>query len=444
MSNNLWLIVLLAASAGVILGALLVWLARRGQGSELALLHQRLQQAQQDYHALQSQLASVHEETRALRQQLAQAQADKARLEEREKNQQEKVQWLEQSRDQLKQEFEQLSSKIFETRSKQLQEQNRTGIEDLLKPFREQMTEFRRRVDQIHSDDTRQQADLLAQIRQLQTLNNQMVEDARNLTQALKGQNKAQGNWGELILEKLLEASGLTRGREYDTQVSVSDDEGQRKQPDVIVRLPDNKDVIIDSKVSLVAWERYCSAQDEDEKRQALDQHLLSLRNHVRGLSDKKYEKLDALRSLDFVLLFVPIEAAFLTALEADNQLYQDAYSRNIVLVSPTTLLVTLRTINNIWRNEYQNRNALDIADRAGRICDQVALVAESLGEVGSRLEQAHKAWEKTSDRLSSGRGNLLRQAHQLQEMGAKARKQLPAPADEDLDDDVAEEQPLD
>lgn len=444
MSNNLWLIVLLAASAGVVLGALLVWLARRGQGSELALLHQRLQQAQQDYHALQSQLASVHEETRALRQQLAQAQADKARLEEREKNQQEKVQWLEQSRDQLKQEFEQLSSKIFETRTKQLQEQNRTGIEDLLKPFREQMTEFRRRVDQIHSDDTRQQADLLAQIRQLQTLNNQMVEDARNLTQALKGQNKAQGNWGELILEKLLEASGLTRGREYDTQVSVSDDEGQRKQPDVIVRLPDNKDVIIDSKVSLVAWERYCSAQDEDEKRQALDQHLLSLRNHVRGLSDKKYEKLDALRSLDFVLLFVPIEAAFLTALEADNQLYQDAYSRNIVLVSPTTLLVTLRTINNIWRNEYQNRNALDIADRAGRICDQVALVAESLGEVGSRLEQAHKAWEKTSDRLSSGRGNLLRQAHQLQEMGAKARKQLPPPADDDLDDDVADEQPLD
>lgn len=444
MSNNLWLIALLAASAGVILGALLVWLARRGQGSELALLHQRLQQAQQDYHALQSQLASVHEETRALRQQLAQAQADKARLEEREKNQQEKVQWLEQSRDQLKQEFEQLSSKIFETRTKQLQEQNRTGIEDLLKPFREQMTEFRRRVDQIHSDDTRQQADLLAQIRQLQTLNNQMVEDARNLTQALKGQSKAQGNWGELILEKLLEASGLTRGREYDTQVSVSDDEGQRKQPDVIVRLPDNKDVIIDSKVSLVAWERYCSAQDEDEKRQALDQHLLSLRNHVRGLSEKKYEKLDALRSLDFVLLFVPIEAAFLTALEADNQLYQDAYSRNIVLVSPTTLLVTLRTINNIWRNEYQNRNALDIADRAGRICDQVALVAESLGEVGSRLEQAHKAWEKTSDRLSSGRGNLLRQAHQLQEMGAKARKQLPPPADDDLDDDVAEEQPLD
>ena len=214
MSNNLWLIVLLAASAGVVLGALLVWLARRGQGSELALLHQRLQQAQQDYHALQSQLASVHEETRALRQQLAQAQADKARLEEREKNQQEKVQWLEQSRDQLKQEFEQLSSKIFETRTKQLQEQNRTGIEDLLKPFREQMTEFRRRVDQIHSDDTRQQADLLAQIRQLQTLNNQMVEDARNLTQALKGQNKAQGNWGELILEKILEASGMTRGRE--------------------------------------------------------------------------------------------------------------------------------------------------------------------------------------------------------------------------------------
>ena len=212
----------------------------------------------------------------------------------------------------------------------------------------------------------------------------------------------------------------------------MADDDGQRKQPDVIVRLPDGKDVIVDSKVSLVAWERYCSSDDDDQRRDALDQHVASVRNHVRGLSDKAYQQLDGLRSLDFVLLFIPIEAAFLTALETDRDLYHDAYARNIVLVSPTTLLVTLRTINNLWRTEYQNRNALEIASRAGKICDQVSLVAESLSEVGSRLDQAHKAWQKTSDRLSAGRGNLLRQAHQLQEMGAKAERSLPAPRDGD------------
>ncbi len=426
--ENIWLYLLLAVFGGAVVALLVSLFARKG-GADTDARHQQ---------ALQ-QLAQAQQEMQSLQERLSQLQADKARLEEREKNQQEKVAWLEQSREQLKQDFEQLSAKIFETRSKQLQEQNQSGMETLLKPFREQMHEFRRRVDQIHSDDTRAQADLLAQIRSLQSLNNQMVEDARNLTNALKGQSKAQGNWGELILERILEASGLTRGREYETQVSVTDDDGQRKQPDVIVRLPDDKDVIVDSKVSLVAWERYCSSEDEAERKLALDQHVLSVRNHVRGLSDKAYQQLDGLRSLDFVLLFIPIEAAFLTALEADMGLYHDAYSRNIVLVSPTTLLVTLRTINNIWRNEYQNRNALEIADRAGKICDQVAMVAESLGEVGSRLDQAHKAWQKTSDRLSSGRGNLLRQAHQLQDMGAKARKNLPAPSD-NLDSDDADD----
>lgn len=418
-----WLYLILALLVGVVIALTIAVFSRRGGKSE---------QAEQERVQLQQQLSAARQELLALQEKLSALLADKARLEEREKNQQEKVQWLEQSREQLKQEFEQLSAKIFESRSKQLQEQNQTGMETLLKPFREQMSEFRRRVDQIHSDDTRQQADLLAQIKNLQSLNNQMVDDARNLTNALKGQNKAQGNWGELILERILEASGLTKGREYDTQISATDSEGQRKQPDVIIRLPDNKDVIVDSKVSLVAWERYCSSEDDGERKQALDQHVLSVRTHVRGLSDKAYEQLDALRSLDFVLLFIPIEAAFLTALEADADLYHDAYARNIVLVSPTTLLVTLRTINNIWRNEYQNRNALEIADRAGKICDQVALVAESLGDLGGRLDQAHQAWQKTQDRLSSGRGNLLRQAHQLQDMGAKARRNLPAPTDND------------
>ena len=428
-----WLPALLAGLvAGAVIALLLIRRGQRGHDATVAELRQQLASLVAERDALQRQADTLQQERQLLQGKVTELTSDRARFEERQQAQQEKLAWLEQSREQLKQEFEHLSGKVLESRGQQLQQQHRQGLDELLKPFREQMADFRRRVDQIHSDDTRAQADLLAQIRNLQSLNNQMVEDARNLTNALKGQSKAQGNWGELILERILEASGLTRGREYETQVSVSDEDGQRKQPDVIVRLPDNKDVIVDSKVSLVAWERYCSSDNDDERRQALEQHVLSLRNHVRGLSDKAYQQLEGLRSLDFVLLFIPIEAAFLTALEADRDLYNDAYSRNIVLVSPTTLLVTLRTINNLWRTEYQNRNALEIAKRAGKICDQVALVADSLGEVGSRLDQAHKAWQKTSDRLSSGRGNLLRQAHQLQEMGAKAERTLPAPADED------------
>lgn len=441
--NNLsqWLIPLACVLLGLGAALMMVWFSRRNEASSGEVhLQASLVEEKQQRSVLAEKLEESAGQLQQVRSQLSEAQAEKARLEEREKNQQEKVTFLEQSKEQLKQEFEQLSGKIFESRSKQMQDQNRTGMEGLLKPFREQMSEFRLRVDQIHSDEARQQADMLAQIRNLQTLNNQMVEDARNLTNALKGQNKAQGNWGELILERILESSGLTKGREYDTQISHNDDDGQRKQPDVIVRLPDNKDVIVDSKVSLVAWERYCTSEDEAEKKQALDQHVLSLRNHVRGLSEKRYEALDALRSLDFVLLFVPIEAAFLTALSGDDGLYNDAYSRNIIIVSPTTLLVTLRTINNIWRNEYQNRNALDIADRAGRICDQIALVSDSLTDVGSRIDQAHKSWQKASERLSSGRGNLLRQAHQLQDLGVKAKKALPAPTDEESENESESE----
>lgn len=441
--NNLsqWLIPLASVLLGLGAALMMVWFSRRNEASSGEVhLQASLAEEKQQRSVLAEKLEESARQLQQVRSQLSEAQAEKARLEEREKNQQEKVTFLEQSKEQLKQEFEQLSGKIFESRSKQMQDQNRTGMEGLLKPFREQMSEFRLRVDQIHSDEARQQADMLAQIRNLQTLNNQMVEDARNLTNALKGQNKAQGNWGELILERILESSGLTKGREYDTQISHNDDDGQRKQPDVIVRLPDNKDVIVDSKVSLVAWERYCTSEDEAEKKQALDQHVLSLRNHVRGLSEKRYEALDALRSLDFVLLFVPIEAAFLTALSGDDGLYNDAYSRNIIIVSPTTLLVTLRTINNIWRNEYQNRNALDIADRAGRICDQIALVSDSLTDVGSRIDQAHKSWQKASERLSSGRGNLLRQAHQLQDLGVKAKKALPAPTDEESENESESE----
>lgn len=235
-----------------------------------------------------------------------------------------------------------------------------------------------------------------------------------------------------MILERVLESSGLTRGREYETQVTLKDDSGQRRLPDAIVHLPENKDVVIDAKVSLVAYERLSSASTSEEREQALRDHLMSLRSHIKGLDIKDYSGLEGIRSLDFVLLFIPIEGAFMVAMEQDSSLYTDAFARNIVLVSPTTLLVTLRTIQNIWRYEYQNRNALDIADRAGKICDQVSLVTESLDDVGDKLARATSSWEQTRKRLTTGNGNLLRQAHQLKDLGAKARRSLPSPEEDD------------
>ncbi|MCK0536228.1 DNA recombination protein RmuC [Alcanivorax quisquiliarum] len=443
MNTAMLLASALAGLVGLLIGAVLVGIRGRRMAGELTRQQQQLAAAEAQQQALELRYQESVAQLGATQQALGSAQAneakllaEQARLEERHQAQQEKLAWLESSREQLKLEFEQLSARIFEQRSKQLQEQNRTGLDDLLKPFREQIADFRRRVDAIHGEDARQQATLAEQIRGLHTLHQQMHQDARNLTNALKGQVKTQGNWGEMILERILEESGLTRGREYETQVTLTSEDGSRRQPDVVVHLPDNKDVIIDSKMSLVAYERFCSEEDELLRQQALVEHVQSLRTHIRGLSKKSYEQLDGVRTLDFVLLFIPVEAAFLLAMERAPELYQEAYADHIVLVSPTTLLVTLRTINNIWRYEYQNRNAISIADRAGRICDQISLLEESLRQVGDRLSQANDAWETSYRRLSEGRGNLLRQAHQLRDLGARARRNLPSPQDaEDAED---------
>lgn len=430
---------LVAAVAALITGVVVFPLARRGLAAlreERDRIRQALDSLEKQRDEWQARHVQAEQRLAGEQQRTVTLQAETARLEERLAGQQDKLTFVEQSREQLRQEFENLSAKIFEHRSKQFEERNREGLDTLLKPFREQLSEFRRRVDQIHSDDARAQAALGEQLLNLKNLNQQMHEDARNLTQALKGQVKAQGNWGEMILERVLESSGLTKGREYETQVALKDQEGQRRLPDAIVHLPEGKDVVIDSKVSLVAYERFVNAADEEARRAARDQHLQSLQAHIKGLDAKDYSGLEGVRSLDFVLLFIPVEGAFMTAMEMDPGLYTQAYERNIVLVSPTTLLVTLRTIQNIWRYEYQNRNALDIASRAGRICDQVSLVAESLTDVGDKIDKAHQAWETSYKRLTEGRGNLLGQAHKLRDLGAKARRRLPASSDGDDEGD--------
>lgn len=351
--------------------------------------------------------------------------------------QEEKLRLLTEARDQLKTEFQNLANRIFDEKSARFSATNRDSIGHLLTPLREQLGEFKRRVEDVYDREAKDRRALSEQILQLKQLNQQMSQDAINLTRALKGENKTQGNWGEVVLARVLESSGLRAGHEFEMQVSLNEG-SKRYQPDVIVRLPDNKDVIIDAKVSLTAYEQYCSSDDEVERRRQLRDHLQSLRNHVRGLGDKAYQGLEGVRTLDFVLQFIPVEGAFLLALEQDPELMRFAYERNIILVSPTTLLVTLRTINHIWRNEYQNRNAQEIAHRGGELIDKFVGFVESVDDIGRHLERSRQAWEVAHKRLSSGRGSLVSQAAALHRLGAVGKKVLPRGSEPDEEDETS------
>ena len=347
------------------------------------------------------------------------------RLEAEQQHHTEKLALLEQAGERMQQQFRHLGQQIFEDNSRKFGVQQQDKIQHLLQPLREQLGDFRRRVDDVYDKEARDRQGLAEQITQLKQLNLQMSEDAVNLTNALKGENKTQGNWGELVLERVLEESGLRRGYEYELQVSGTNDEGRRLQPDVVIHLPEQKDIVVDAKVSLVAYERYCSSEDEDERQAALREHLLSVKRHVKGLSDKGYETLKGVRTLDFVLLFIPVETAFLTALEQDQQLFGDAFERNILLVSPSTLLVTLRTINNIWRYEKQNVNALEIAKRGGELYDKFVGFVDAMEDVGKYIDNSRKAYDTAMRRLSSGKGNLVNRATALKKLGIRAKKEL-------------------
>jgi DNA recombination protein RmuC len=282
---------------------------------------------------------------------------------------------------------------------------------------------------------------LREQIGSLKELNQQMSKDAINLTKALKGETKTQGNWGEFILESVLEKSGLTKGREYVVQESHNDEDGRRFQPDVIIRLPEGKSIVIDSKVSLVGYEKMVSAEDEAQQLIAGKEHLASLRAHIKGLSEKNYQQLHSLKSLDFVLLFVPIEPAFAAAVQLDQALFNEAFDKNIVVVSPTTLLATLRTIASIWRQEYQNQNAQEIADQGGKLYDKFVAFTEDLIKLGNQMDTAKKTYEESMKKLTDGSGNLITRVEKLKKLGARSSKVLPTAllnrADPDAEDEA-------
>lgn len=332
---------------------------------------------------------------------------------------------LQEARQTLGQEFENLANRIFEDKQSKFSVQNKQALEVTLSPLRRDIGDFRKQVETAYEKENAERNKLVGQLGELQKQTVQISEDAISLANALRGDNKAQGNWGEFVLEKLLEDSGLTKGREYDTQVAYKDESGKRRSPDVIVHLPEGRDIVIDSKVSLVDYERYFHAEDDETKQQCLRQHLNSLRGHIRGLSEKKYDELDGVNSLDFVLIFVPVEAAFMLALDQDPEMIRDAYDRSIILASPNTLMVTLRTIKNLWRYEDQSRNAQLIADKAGGLYDHFVRYVESLNEVGKHINKSQEAWETAHKRLAVGKGNLVRRTEELKKLGAKAKKSL-------------------
>lgn len=347
----------------------------------------------------------------------------------------EKLKLLSDAKQQLTQEFQLLAQKIFDEKSERFAKQNQSNIEVTLNPLREQLADFRKRVDTVYDQENKDRASLRAELGHLKELNQRISEEALNLTRALKGDNKVQGNWGEVVLERVLEESGLRKGHEYETQLSVQSEEGRRRQPDVVVHLPDNKDIVVDAKVSLIAYERYCSAATEAERDAALRAHIASVRAHVEGLSLKQYENLPGVNSLDFVLIFIPIEAAFLAAFENDANVFREAYEKNIIVVSPTTLLATLRTVQTIWRYERQNANAELIARQAGGLHDQFARVLEALQDLGKSLDKSRGAYEQAMDRFARGKGNLVKRVGDIAKLGAKTKRALPPELVERSDD---------
>jgi DNA recombination protein RmuC len=329
--------------------------------------------------------------------------------------------------DKIREQFENIASKVIFDNSQRIQQQHAEKLSDLLTPFRERIIGFEKKVQEANEQSIRDNQSLKEQIRNLQDLNKTIGEEAKNLTSALKGQVKTQGNWGEMILESVLERSGLVRDREYRIQASVTTDEGKRMQPDVVVNLPEGKTIVIDSKVSLVAYERYSSAQDDATRELAAKEHLISLRRHIKGLGDKNYQQLYGVGSLDFVLLFIPVEPAFSLAINQDPNIFNEAFDNNIVLVSTSTLLAVLRTISSIWKLEHQNQHAREIARQSGALYDKfVGLIADLEG-VGKKINDAHLGWEDAMKKLHTGRGNLVGAVQRIKKLGADTTKSLPA-----------------
>ena len=429
---GLWGILLPAAVLALGLGWLFGRRAATAQAQELML-------AQERHQALQDRFDELQDERMQGQQKLDQQQTLLIKLTARLKDAEatlrserlaaaEKLQLQRDGEQRLSQQFENLANRIFEQNSGNFRDLNQNSLDLLLTPLKEQLEGFRRQVGETHAQETAQRHSLKFELERLAELNARMTEEAAALTRALKGDSKQQGNWGEVVLARILSECGLREGHEYHTQVNIEVEKGKRYQPDVIVHLPQEKDIIIDAKVSLTAYERWYNADDELEKAVALKEHVASVRNHIRELGRKDYQQLPGVRTLDYVLMFVAVEPAFLTALEADPSLVRYGLDHNILLVSPTNLMVALRTIENLWRYERQNQNSRQIAERAGRLYEKLRLFVEEMQQMGGSLHKAQESYDKAMGRLVNGRGNLIAQAERFRELGVEVTKTLPEP----------------
>lgn len=371
---------------------------------------------------LNENLESKNSETTELIKRIAELETS---IEQERKSADEKLKLLEEKKEELKNEFKNLSNEILEEKSKKFTETNKENIDSILNPLKEEFNQFKKTVSETYDKESRDRTALKTQIDGLKELNEKLGKEALSLTNALKGDSQKQGAWGEVILERVLEESGLHKGREYETQLSFNDDGGKRKRPDAIVHLPTDKDVIIDSKVSIVAYQNYHQTDNENEKEQYLKEHLQSIKNHIKGLSLKNYEDIEEIKTLDYVLMFIPIESAFMLAMENDRELFSTAFEKNIVIVTPSTLLVTLKTIQNIWRYEKQNKHAQEIAKKAGDLYDKFVNFSDSLTDIGTNLDRAKKSYDVAVKRLSTGNGNLILQAKKIKTLGIKTKKEF-------------------
>lgn len=425
MSATQLVFLLIGALAGAVLGFLLVSAGARRQ-----------REAQQgEYRDAQARLEAELRETRAAREASdtraasaeTRAAAFEARLQAEQAAARQRYQDLEGARERLKSEFQALAAEILEDKSKRFGEQNANQLGQLLNPLREQLVDFRKVVSDTYEKEGRERVTLQAELKQLLELNRQLSDEAGSLTRALTTDNRTQGYWGELKLERLLEMAGLEKGQQYLTQETFKDEHGANYRPDALLLLPEERQIVIDAKVALLDYQRACGTDDADERERFLGQHTAALKNHVRELGDKDYSRLQGLSSPDLVLMFVPVEAAFLEALRRDPGLYDFAFNKKIILVGPSNLLASLRLVAQIWRTEAQTRNAKAIADRGAALYDKFVGFTEDLGRVGDHLERAQKAQHDAVRKLAQGPGNLVRQAEMLRQLGVAPSKKLPA-----------------
>ena len=342
-----------------------------------------------------------------------------------EQYQNEKIALLENAGSLMRHEFKNLAQEIFDEKTRILTRQNSEKLDVLLKPYQEQLSAFRQRLETIFLEETRDHSSLKQELLNLRELNQRINEEAVNLTRAISGDNKQQGTWGEIVLERLLEQSGLRNGHEYETQTGLRDGDNRLFKPDVVIHLPDEKDIVVDSKVSLTGWSRFVGAENEEQRSQAMAEHVRSLRTHLRSLSSKDYSSLKGLRSLDFVLMFIPIDGAFSAAVQSEEKLIDEMYSQKVIIVTPTTLLATLRMIEYFWQNEHQSRNAVEIAERASSLYDKLRGFLTDMEKLGLQLDNCKDTYDKAINKLSQGRGNLISQAAKFPELGIKVKEKI-------------------